>query len=160
MVHRTMKTSILFVCTANICRSPLAEGVLRRFMASAGVASRFEIDSAGTHEFRPGSPPWPEAVQAAKLRGYDITRCSARCVHAGDFDRFDYILAMDHANVKALQAMAPTHHRNKIQLLLAYSERYRGKEVPDPYKRNERAMMLALDMIEDGCRGVARLLLR
>ncbi|MEO7741953.1 MAG: low molecular weight protein-tyrosine-phosphatase [Usitatibacter sp.] len=155
-----MVRTVLFVCTANICRSPMAEGVFRRFVADGGAGVKFEIDSAGTHEYQPGEPPAPLAVAAATQRGYEIASCRARRVAAGDFDRFDHILAMDRSNIASLMAIAPTRCKRKIELLLEYGDKYHGKEVPDPFGGKPAGYELALDMIEDGCRGLASLLLR
>jgi len=138
----------------------MAEGIFRKIVADSGAGARFEIDSAGTHDYQPGEPPAPLAVAAAKRRGYEITLCRARRVGAGDFDRFDHLLAMDRHNIAALQAIAPTRCRHKIELLLAYGDRYEGKDVPDPFGGSAAGYELALDMIEDGCRGLAGLLLR
>lgn len=152
--------SVLFVCTANICRSPTAEGVLRGVLSRDGKRDEFEIASAGTHDYHAGEPPSPAAVEAARLRGYEIGARRARRVTSSDFDHYDYILAMDRANLANLRSIAPTRSRQKIELLLAYGNRYRGKEVPDPYGGRDEAFALAIDMIEDGCRGLASLLLR
>jgi protein-tyrosine phosphatase len=151
--------SVLFVCTANICRSPTAEGVTRRLLREEGLdPERYEIDSAGTHDYHVGKPPFPDAVAIARNRGYDITRCVARVVRAEDFDHFDHILAMDKGQLRYLKMIAPTRSKEKIELLLDYSDRYRGKDVPDPYGGKPKAYEKALDMIEDGCRGVVGLL--
>ena len=151
--------SILFVCTANICRSPTAEGILRRLLANAGKEG-IEIDSAGTHDYHVGKPPFPAAVEIAKRRGYDITACVSRRIKPNDFDHFDLILAMDKSNLASLRSIAPTRSKEKIELLLEYGDRYYGKEVPDPYGGKEEQFILAMDMIEDGCKGLATLLLR
>ena len=151
--------SILLVCTANICRSPMAEGVLRKLLAARG-SSGFDIDSAGTHEYFPGKPPFPMAVAAAKARGYDLTHLTARRVKPHDFERFDLILGMDRSNIASLKTMAPTHTKNKIELLLDYADEFNGEDVPDPYGGQAKDFELALDMIEDGCRGLVRLLVR
>ena len=152
--------SILFVCTANICRSPMAEGVFRRMLAAEGQGKEFRVESAGTHDYHEGKPPFPLALEAAKQRGYDITRCVARRVRPGDLDDFDHILVMDEANLKHLQTIAPTRCRQKIELLLAYGDRFHGKSIPDPSRGGPKDFELALDMIEDGCRGLAELLIR
>ena len=152
--------SILFVCTANICRSPTAEGILRRLLAHVGHAKGFEVASAGTHDYHVGKPPFPAAVEIAKRRGYDITGCVARRITSNDFDHYDAILAMDKSNLASLRTIAPTRSKQKIELLLEYGDKYYGKEVPDPYGGGEQEFSLALDMIEDGCRGLARLLVR
>jgi protein-tyrosine phosphatase len=152
--------SILFVCTANICRSPTAEGVLRRLIAQSGHGDAFEVASAGTHDYHVGKPPFPAAVEIAKRRGYDITGCVSRRITSNDFDHYDAILAMDKSNLASLRTIAPTRSKQKIELLLEYGDKYYGKEVPDPYGGKEEDFGLALEMIEDGCRGLAQLLLR
>jgi protein-tyrosine phosphatase len=152
--------NILFVCKANQCRSPSAEAVMRRLLAERGAAARFEIGSAGTHDFGSASRPLFEAHAVALKRGYDIPPGKTRRVMPGDFDRFDLILVMDRVNLAELRKVAPTRCKQKIELLLDYSERYCGKDVPDPVGGDGRQYELALDMIEDGCRGLAQLLLR
>jgi len=153
-------TSILFVCTANICRSPTAEGVMRKLLAAAGMDARVEIASAATHDYLLGMPPSPGAVQVASRRGYEIGGRVSRRVSPADFDHYDLILAMDRSNLAALQDIAPPRARPKIALLLDYSERHRGKEVTDPYGRTERDYDATFDLIEDGCRGLLKALAR
>ena len=152
--------SVLFVCTANICRSPTAEGILRSLLAQSGKDGGVEIASAGTHDYHVGEPPFPAAVEVARRRGYDISGSVSRRIASNDFDHFDHILAMDKANLANLRSIAPTRSKQKIELLLAYGDKYYGKEVPDPYGGKEGGFLLAVDMIEDGCRGLATLLVR
>jgi len=152
--------SILFVCTANICRSPTAAGVLRRDLRELRADHRFEVASAGTHGYHVGEAAFPSAVEVARARGIDVAHHSARRVTPGDIEHYDFILAMDRANLAALRAIAPTHSKDRIELLLEYGDRYHGLEVADPYGGEAKDFELALDMIEDGCRGLARLLLR
>ena len=152
--------SVLFVCTANICRSPTAEGVLRALLAQAGKTLEIEIDSAGTHDYHVGEPPFPPAVEVAKRRGYEIGGRVARRVTSNDFDHFDYVLAMDKSNLAHLRSVAPTRSKQKIELLLEYGDEFYGKEVPDPIGGKEEAYTLALTMIEDACKGLATVLLR
>ncbi len=150
--------SILFVCTANICRSPMAEGALRRFLEAEGIAQEHEIDSAGTHDYQAGKPPFTLAVQSAERRGYKVEHLVSRIVRSADFDHFDMILAMDRRNLRNLQTVAPTRCKNKIELLLNYGDRFYAQEVPDPYGGEVKDFEHVLDMIEDGCRGLAHLL--
>jgi protein-tyrosine phosphatase len=149
--------SVLFVCTANICRSPMAEGVFRKLLADAGRDANFEIDSAGTHDYHVGEAPFEMARQRAMSRGYEIGHLVARRVTSHDLDHFDAVLAMDRSNLASLKTVAPTRCKNKIELLSEYADRYYGKDIPDPYGGPEKAFDLALDMIEDGCRGLAAL---
>jgi protein-tyrosine phosphatase len=152
--------SILFVCTANICRSPAAEGVLRKLLAAKGVDSQFEIDSAGTHDYHVGEPPFPLAVERAKLRGYELAHLVARRVKGNDFEHFDLILGMSHEHMANLRKIAPTRCKHKIELFLEYGDRFHGQDVPDPFGGKAKDFDLVLDMVEDGCQGLATLLVR
>lgn len=156
----TEPISVLFVCTANICRSPTAEGVLRRLLAGRPGGEAVRIDSAGTHAMKAGLPPFPLAVEAAKRRGYDVTKHVARVVNGDDLDDFDLILAMDRSHLAHLRTIAPTRCKDKIELFLEYGDQFHGGEVPDPYGGEVRDYEAALDRIEDGCRGLAQLLAR
>jgi protein-tyrosine phosphatase len=144
---------VLFVCTANICRSPLAEAVLQKYLQAAGVIA--DIDSAGTHEYFERMPPYPLAVATAKRRGYDITALTARRIRAFDFRYFDLIVAMDRTNISALRGMAP-RYRQKVRLLMDYATRFGGREVPDPYGGGVAYFEQCLDLIEEGCRSLAK----
>jgi len=155
-----MGHAILFVCTANICRSPMAAAVLRAMVARAAPRSPPAIASAGTHDYHLGMPAFPAAVAAARARGYEVGEHAARRVGPGDFDQYDVILAMDRYNAASLASLAPTRCRGKIELLMEYGERFHGEEVPDPYGGEMRDFEHALDLIEDGCRGLVRLLVR
>jgi protein-tyrosine phosphatase len=138
----------------------MAEGVLRAMLRSRGADDRFELDSAGTHDYHVGSAPFLLAAETARKRGYDITQCVARRVRASDFDHFDLILAMDRMNIAAMRAIAPTRAKQKIELLMDYGDKYRGRDIPDPYGGQAKDFDLTLDMIEDGCQGLADLIAR
>src|SRR3954468_14707625 len=97
---------VLFVCLGNICRSPTAEGVVRAAAAPECPTFGLEVDSAGTADYHVGEPPDQRAIAAAQRRGIDLSGLRARLVTAADFRRFDYMLAMDRANLFALQARA------------------------------------------------------
>ncbi len=148
------KISVLMVCMGNICRSPMAEGIFRREVAKAGLQDAVVIDSAGTHSYHIGKPPDPRAQNAISRRGVDISDLRGRQVAAEDFDRFDYILAMDEANLGILRHNAPPHAREKVRLLLSYSSRFPGQEVPDPYYGGAGGFEENLDMIEDAVQGL------
>lgn len=139
----------------------MAESVLRAMLARSGVdAAAVVIESAGTHDYQAGKPPSELTVQAARGRGYEICERRARPVTPGDFDRFDHILAMDRANLAHLRAICPTRCKHKVELLLEYGDEHHGQEVPDPYGGDPRGYDRALELIEDGCRGLAVILAR
>jgi protein-tyrosine phosphatase len=118
------------------------------------------VESAGTHEFRPGAQPHALAIEAGRMRGYDLTGCTARQVRPSDFDRFDMILAMDKANIADLRRIAPTRCKQKIELLLDYGDRFGGEDVTDPIGGDAKQFARMLEMVEDGCSGLAQLLVR
>ncbi|WP_349366060.1 MAG: low molecular weight protein-tyrosine-phosphatase [Nitratireductor rhodophyticola] len=126
------RTSILFVCLGNICRSPLAEGVFRSVVAERGRDADFMIDSAGTGAWHVGNAPDPRSVEIARRFGVDISMQRARQVNAGDFERFDLLLGMDRDNVRTLRERAPEVAAGKIHLFLNYADG-RTLDIPDPY---------------------------
>lgn len=151
---------ILLVCMGNICRSPMAEGVLRRFIESQGLQSTFEVKSAGTHDYNVGAPPDFRAQSAARRRGYDLAGLRARRVDARDFEHFDHILAMDRRNLAALRLACPSHYQSKLGLFLNYARQFDLREVPDPYYGSPNDFELALDLIEDAAQGLLEALRR
>lgn len=130
-------TAILFVCLGNICRSPLAEGVFRHRAQAAGVAHRFEIDSAGCGGWHAGEPPDRRSIAVAARYGTPIDDQCARQVKPADFDRFDLILGLDRDNVRHLKAMQPAGSSARVAL---YLEEALGevRDVPDPYYGDSR----------------------
>ncbi|HZW11562.1 MAG TPA: low molecular weight protein-tyrosine-phosphatase [Noviherbaspirillum sp.] len=154
------ETQVLFVCTANICRSPTAEAVMRKYVQEAGLHGRVFVDSAGTHDFHIGAPPDPRAQAAARRRGYDLTALRARQVTPEDFEKFDLVLGMDFNNLAALHDISPTQYRHKIGLLMPYAKRRRASIIHDPYARSTKDFDLVLDYIEDACSGLVETLSR
>lgn len=150
------KVRILFCCMGNICRSPTAEAVFRHYVAQAGLAERIHIDSAGTHDYHIGEAPDVRTQRAAKQRGYDMSDLRGRQVEAGDFKRFDYVLAMDEANLDILQRLRPRDAQSHLGLFLEFAERYREREVPDPYFGGADGFEHVLDMVEDAANGLLR----
>jgi protein-tyrosine phosphatase len=142
------KTSVLFVCMGNLCRSPTAEGVFRAHAAREGIVSQLRIDSAGTHDYHVGSPPDWRATEAARKRGYDISPLRARHFDAGDFTRFDRIYVMDRMNLEALSDLRPREHRGELALFLDLAPDLGTREVPDPYDGGLEGFERVLDLIE------------
>jgi len=143
------KSSVLFVCTGNICRSPTAEGVFRHLARERGVLERLRIDSAGMVDYHVGQPPDPRAVEHAARRGYDISDLRARQVSWSDYHQFDRILAMDRGHLRQLKASAPAGSSARLNMFLDHSGSWRGLDVPDPYYGGSRGFEEVLDMVED-----------
>lgn len=142
------------VCMGNICRSPTAEGVLRRKAEAAGLAHLLRIDSAGTHDYHVGSAPDARAQKAALGRGYDLSALRGRHVSDQDFAVFDYVLAMDRDNFHNLQKRCPEQYKHKVRLYLAFSRRFPNLNVPDPYYGGSKGFEQVLDMVEDAAEGL------
>ncbi|ULG67838.1 low molecular weight protein-tyrosine-phosphatase [Marinobacterium sediminicola] len=157
----TQQTSILFVCLGNICRSPTAHGVFERLIEQEGLSARFYIDSAGTAAYHVGKAPDPRTQAAAKRRGYPLEHLRARAVDMSDFERFDYILAMDDANLRELRSLCPRGFRGHLGLFLDFAEGVKHKEVPDPYYTSgDQGFEEVLDLVEKASQGLYRHLLQ
>ena len=146
-------TSILLVCMGNICRSPLAEGILRQRALEAGVA--LEVDSAGTHAYHVGNPPDPRARQIGRSRGTPIDALRARQVEAADFERFDHILVADQANLANLRERFPLA-AERAELLLAFAGVSPEQEVPDPYFGDDAGFEEVFELLDRAAAGLLR----
>ena len=125
------KPAILFVCLGNICRSPLAEAAFREAAKQAGLDA--DADSAGTSDEHAGSPPDPRSVEEAAKHGIDITGYAARQLSVEDFDRFTHIFAMDHQNLRNIEAKRPDGSRAQVSLLMDLVPGREGAAIADPY---------------------------
>ena len=151
-----LKHKILFVCMGNICRSPSAEGVFRDMVKEHNLSQFFYIDSCGTHGYHTGQSPDSRSQNAAMRRGIDISQQTARTIEQNDFNRFDYILAMDNHNRSFLQSMADEVYLNKIHLFLEYAENCKLIEVPDPYFGGEEGFEIVLDLLQQASIGLLK----
>jgi protein-tyrosine phosphatase len=145
---------ILFVCLGNICRSPTAEGVLRAIAAREYPGLPLEIDSAGTAGYHVGEPPDRRTIAAARRRGYDLSGLRARRTQTGDFLRFDYILAMDRANLAELESRRPADATARAALFMSFVPGQEGAEVPDPYHGGTEEFERVIELCEAGARGL------
>ncbi len=142
------KVKVLFVCMGNICRSPTAEGVFTHLVQNRKLAHRFSIDSAGTHAYHIGDAPDLRSQKAALERGIDISHLRGRKVIFGDFEDFDFLLAMDDDNHALLINACPKQHQHKIHYFLNFAPQLKTREVPDPYYGGGQGFERVLDMIE------------
>ncbi len=138
----------------NICRSPTAEGVFRKVVRNAELHDLIIVDSAGTHAYHVNEPPDRRARAAAERRGFPLDNIRARRVSSEDYQRFDYILAMDEDNLSILKESAPDEHRYKVRLFLEFAEASRVMEVPDPYYGGSSGFERVLDLVEEASEGL------
>ena len=144
---------VLFVCLGNICRSPTAHGVFEAMVESRGLSDQIRIDSCGTGGWHVGESPDKRATAHARKRGYALSHLRARQIQSSDFYEFDYILAMDEANLRELDLICPKDAKVIPQLFLSFGD-YSETEVPDPYYGGEQGFEHVLDLVESACEGL------
>lgn len=148
--------AVLFVCMGNICRSPTAHGVFKRKLMDAGIADQVKVDSAGTHNYHPGSPPDLRSQAHAAKRGYDLSDLRARQITNDDFENYGLILVMDWDNLALVQDECPPEHTNKVRRLTEFCLIHDAPVVPDPYHGGAKGFNQVLDLVEDACEGLLR----
>ena len=146
--------SVLFVCLGNICRSPTAHAVFQSMVDSEGLSQQIAVDSAGTGDWHLGHTPDQRTSSVASERGYDMSELRSRLVEAEDFNRFDYIIAMDNENLSNLYAMRPRDYQGQLGLFLDYSQQSEQTEVPDPYYGGDNGFAMVLDLVEEASAGL------
>jgi protein-tyrosine phosphatase len=140
---------ILFVCLGNICRSPLAEGILRKKLSEAGL--EIEVDSAGTISWHAGHPPDSRSVKTALDFGIDISQLRGRKFSNADFKRFDIILVMDKNNLSDVVSEAVSKNDiDKVKLMLDYSG-LGNNDVPDPYYGEMKDFTDLYHLLDNAC---------
>jgi protein-tyrosine phosphatase len=146
-----MASKILMVCLGNICRSPLAEGIMR-----AKLSKDFIVDSAGTGGWHAGELPDKRSISTAKNRGLDITSQRARQFKISDFNTFDYIYVMDNSNYKDVMALAPNEEvKSKVKLILNELFPNENVDVPDPYYGGQDGFENVFNMLNEACDVIA-----
>ncbi|WP_452596969.1 low molecular weight protein-tyrosine-phosphatase [Pontimicrobium sp. MEBiC01747] len=145
-------TKILMVCLGNICRSPLAEGILKSKLPE----DSFFVDSAGTSNYHIGEKPDKRSIAIARDYGIDINNQRGRQFTTIDFDRFDYIYAMDNSNYKNIIRLARNNQdKNKVKLILNESVPGENLDVPDPYYGGEEGFNNVYIMLDEACNIIA-----
>ena len=143
-----MPTKILMVCLGNICRSPLAEGILKSKLPK----NNFTVESAGTGDWHIGKKPDDRSIATAKKNGIDISNQRGRLFKKSDFNDFDYIFVMDNSNYENVIKLAPDEKsKQKVQLIL--NELFPGEnvDVPDPYYGLQNGFDMTFEMLDESC---------
>jgi protein-tyrosine phosphatase len=146
--------SVLFVCTGNICRSPIAQGVFEEVLRREGLAGDVEVDSAGTGPWYVGEPPDERAQRSARLRGLDIGSQRARRISPGDCRSFDYILTMDEENYRMVSALCGGSA--VVRPFLDFAADSPEREVPDPFYGGPEGFDHVLDLVEEASEGLLK----
>ena len=148
------KLRLLFVCLGNICRSPSAEGVMKKLVKESGLEHEIEIDSAGILSIHQGELPDPRMRKHASDRGY-LLDSRSRPVKIADFYNFDLIIGMDDQNIQDLKKLAPDlESSSKIHHMSEYLSTHVYDHIPDPYYGGAEGFELVLDLLEDACSGL------
>ncbi|MFF8320523.1 low molecular weight protein-tyrosine-phosphatase [Streptomyces bobili] len=149
-----MSYRVCFVCTGNICRSPMAEAVFRARVAEAGLADLVEVDSAGTGGWHVGEGADPRTVSVLEENGYTVAH-TARMFEGSWFSRLDLVIALDAGHVTALRRLAPTgEDAQKVRPLRAYAAEGGDLDVPDPYYGGRDGFEECLHMVEEASVGL------
>ena len=153
-MSKKTKYRVLFVCLGNICRSPLAEGIMQTYLEREGLEKTIKVDSAGILSYHQGELPDPRMRAHAARRGYELVSRS-RPVKVEDFDDFDLILGMDDRNIDDLRELAPSPEaQQKIRRMTDFCHRIQIDYVPDPYFSGASGFEQVLDILEDACEGL------
>ena len=146
--------NLLFVCLGNICRSPAAEGILKKMIKNEGLDDKVFVDSAGTSNWNDGKSPDERMRAHGSKRGYDFTG-EARTIRSSDFDNFDYILVMDNNNYNNVKKLAKSKEDvSKIHKMTDFSTNKTTDHVPYPYYGGDDGFELVMDLLEDACTGL------
>ena len=144
----------MMVCLGNICRSPLAEGVLKHLVKKRGIHERFVIHSSGTADYHVGDAPDPRSCKVASMNGFELDH-EGRHFRAHDFSNYDFILVMDESNYRDVISLAKTdEERAKVKLITDYaSDQKYGKRVPDPYYGDLDDFIAVYEQLVHCCEG-------
>lgn len=144
---------VLFICTGNVCRSPLAQGVFEALVQRESLEGEIYVDSAGTRAYVPGRAPDPRAQESARRRGLDVSSQRARRIRPEDCEEFDYVLTMDEENYQTVAALCRGCNC-EVKALLDYAPGWPETEVPDPFYAGLEGFEHVLDLVEEASEGL------
>ena len=144
------KTRILFICHGNICRSPMAEFIMKDLVGKAGLAERYEIASAATSTEEIGNPVYPPARRELASHGISCKGKTARQITRRDYEDYDYLIAMEQYNLRNIRRIIPEDPEGKISLLMAHTGS--GEDIEDPWYTGNFSGVYR--QIERGCRAL------
>jgi protein-tyrosine phosphatase len=151
------KTSVLFVCLGNICRSPLAQGVFENKLENKKIAEKFFVDSCGTGSWHVGEKPHKGSIAIARQYGVNIENQRARDLNLSDFKKFEWIIAMDSQNLRDIESLA-SDSKARIHLLREFDTQKDSMDVPDPYYTG--GFQQVFDIIDRSCDKLLERILR
>jgi protein-tyrosine phosphatase len=154
------KISVVFVCMGNICRSPTAEGVFRNVVKQNNLQDQINIDSAGTHAYHIGDPPDSRSQSTALSHGINLSAQRARKAVTEDFERFDYVIAMDRSNFEGLKSLGRGADLSRLHLFMDFSKDWDNDEVPDPYYGGANGFEEVFDMVQSASEGLLEHILK
>ncbi|SRR6056297_2108164 len=154
------KPGVLFVCLGNICRSPTAQGVFEALLVRHGLRNQLRVDSCGIEGWHVGKAPDPRSIREAARHGIDISGLRGRQLCADDFATFDYILAMDRANLADMESLCPSSFDGQLSLFMDFATDTDVYEVPDPYHEQGAAFGRVISLVEAASEGLLQELLR
>jgi protein-tyrosine phosphatase len=154
MIFSRPAVSVLFVCTANICRSPMAHALLVNLCRARGLHKLVRVDSAGTHVSIRGQRPDPRVLSVLTGHGIKVGRMRARPLLARDLERFDHIFAMDREQLDTLVSLKDQAATANLELVMRFARHHDEQEVPDPYFGNDAGFLKVFTLLADAIEGI------
>ena len=145
---------VLFICLGNICRSPTAQAICEKQILERKLNKNIIVDSCGTGSWHVGESPDTRAIVAGKNRGYILDHLRARQLAPGDFDSFDYLIAMDRENLRDIKMLLPNKFSGKLALCTSFIKNSYVVDVPDPYYGGDNGFDEVINILELACLGL------
>jgi low molecular weight protein-tyrosine phosphatase len=152
--------NVLFVCLGNLCRSPLAQGILEAKIIERQLQHEISVDSCGTASFAIGKSPDPRAISAGERAGYEISGQKARQISVEDFRKFGYIAPMDNINLMNVRTLAPKDYSGEMRLFRSFAQRGGDLQIADPYHKDQARFDAVIPELELAAEGMLEYLIQ